>query len=374
MLCYRQQAGVRMAAISTGDDSSCEDWLSHSPYRQALWATYLFGFDALGFTNCQYSASGDGANRLCPLPPLPTNVGATYLTLPTGPVSVNSVPTYWRLTDQGTIYVFDGDSTACDGAFVFPSLIIGKEADPSPVHDGKPLTYTLRVTNTSMATLTAAITDILPSQVTSTGFLSWTASIFPRSTWVQQFAVTVQPGYTGALVNVAEVRSKEGASGSQASTTVCANACNVFLPIVMKPCCATEPLIEAEDCLENKAECCRTEGFWRKWCAAGFSGGCLIHNEISPGQPADSSKLTLDFEGTRACVVYRQDIWYGLLRVEIDDQVYHIDQKGPPENQVEVCYDVAGGGCHSLVLVGSKETGVVTVDAIKVFSVLRTCK
>ena len=364
LLCYRQQTGVRMVAMSTGDDGSCADWLSHPPYRQALWAAHMFGFD-FGFSNCLYSASGDGANRLCPLPSYPSDIGTVNLTLPTGPVSVSDVTTYWRLTDRGTIFVLDGDSSTCNGSFIFPSLSIEMEDDPSPVSAGEMLTYTLRVTNTSMVTLTAVITDYLPSQVSPSGVLTWTASIPRRSTWVQEQVVAIQPDYRGAMVNVAEVRSKEGASGSQTSVTVCVSDCVIFLPFVSQPCCIAGQTKEAEACLVNGMQCCSTEGFWEEWCTTGFSGGCLIHNELSPGQPADLSKLTLDFQGSRVCVVYRQDYWYGLLRVEIDDQVYRIDQSGPPKNEAEACYDV-GPGYHSLTLIGSEDMGVITVDAVRI--------
>jgi uncharacterized repeat protein (TIGR01451 family) len=235
LLCYRHQTGVSIATMSTGDNSSCSDWPNCPPFRQALWATYLFGFDAFGFTNPQYSAYGDSANRLCFLPSFPINVGTMYLTLPTGPVTTSGVPTYWRLTDKGTIYVFDGDNTTCDGTCIYPSLTVTKQADPSPVQDGSPLTYTLRITNTSMVTLTAIITDILPSEVIPTRVLTWTPTITaPGGTWVQQFVVNVQTGYTGPLVNVVEVTSQEGASGSRASATVCVNVCKIYLPIVLK--------------------------------------------------------------------------------------------------------------------------------------------
>ena len=85
---------------------------------------------------------------------------------------------------------------------------------------------------------------------------------------------------------------------------------------------------------------------------------------MSPGQPADLSKLTLDFQGPRVCIIYRQDGWYGLLRVEIDVQVYYIDQEGPPKKQAQACFDV-GAGYHKVALIGSSETGVVTVDAVR---------
>lgn len=238
--------------MNTGDDSSCTDWPDYPPFRQALWASYLFGFDAFGFTNPQYSASGNGANRLCPITSLPTHIGTRHLTLPSGPVTT-SVPTYWRLTNEGTIYVFDGVNTTCDGTFVRPSLDIAKQADPHSVQDGAPLTFTLRVTNTSMVTLTAMITDTLPGHIapgeTSDGTrippgdkITWTPLITaPSGVWAYTFVVSTEVGYTGTLVNRAEVTSQEGARGSRARSTVCVNGCRVYLPVIMLQYCLVRP-------------------------------------------------------------------------------------------------------------------------------------
>ncbi|MFQ5857204.1 MAG: cellulase family glycosylhydrolase [Anaerolineae bacterium] len=110
---YQAQTGVRIAAISTGDDGPT-GWTNSPTFRQALWAAYLFGFDAFGFTNAAYSASGDGADRLRALPPLATDPGTQFIGPPTGPSG--SPPTYSRLTDNGTILVW-GDSSSGGGTF-----------------------------------------------------------------------------------------------------------------------------------------------------------------------------------------------------------------------------------------------------------------
>ncbi len=116
LMSYRDQTGVQIASSSTGDDSNCDNLPNDPRYRQALWATYLFGFEAFNFTNPLYSASGTSANHLCPLPPLPSNVGAMYLGPPAGPVTATDVVTYSRRTDTGTIFVFRNGIT-CDGGF-----------------------------------------------------------------------------------------------------------------------------------------------------------------------------------------------------------------------------------------------------------------
>lgn len=103
---YQDLTDVKIATMSTGDDSDCGSWPEYLPFRMALWGSYLFGFDAFGFTNPKYSASGPGANHLCPLPPFPSNVGTMYLGPPTGPVTATNIVTYSRRTNAGTISVF----------------------------------------------------------------------------------------------------------------------------------------------------------------------------------------------------------------------------------------------------------------------------
>jgi uncharacterized repeat protein (TIGR01451 family) len=111
---------------------------------------------------------------------------------------------------------------------------VTKQADPSPVQDGAPLTYTIRVTNTDKVTLTATITDILPKHVTPTGVLNWTPTITgPGGIWEQQVVVTVETGYTGTLTNKILITTEEGPTGA-ASVTVCANYCIIYLPTIFK--------------------------------------------------------------------------------------------------------------------------------------------
>jgi uncharacterized repeat protein (TIGR01451 family) len=114
-----------------------------------------------------------------------------------------------------------------------PRLTVTKQASPSPVQDGEQLTYTLCVTNTGDVDLHATITDILPDHVTPTDIPPWTQTIAPGGVWTQQVVVTVTSGYTGALTNVVLVTTEECATG-KASVTVCANACETYLPIVLK--------------------------------------------------------------------------------------------------------------------------------------------
>lgn len=113
-------------------------------------------------------------------------------------------------------------------------LSVTKQADPNPVQDGAQLTYTLRVVNTSDVELHATITDALPAHVAPTGILTWTpVTITVGGTWTQTVVVTTEKDYTGSLVNVVQVTTEEGTTG-KASLTVCANACKIYLPVVLK--------------------------------------------------------------------------------------------------------------------------------------------
>jgi hypothetical protein len=157
------------------------------------------------------------------------------------------------------------------------------------------------------------------------------------------------------------------AIATEIAATQTAQAEPTATPTPMPPTAAliptcTERTIEAENCSE---EGCRLEGFWKSWATPGASNGVLINNEINPGEAADT-KLFLTFQGTGVIIVYRQDIWYGSLRVEIDDQVGSINQLGVVKDQAEVCFKVGDSGNHTLTLSGSKGEGVITVDAIRV--------
>jgi uncharacterized repeat protein (TIGR01451 family) len=113
-------------------------------------------------------------------------------------------------------------------------ISVYKEASPSPVQDGEPLTYTIRVTNTAGVNLTAAITDILPSHVEPNEVLNWwPIMIGPGDTWIQHFSVTAKEGYTGELRNTVQVTTEEGPMG-WARVTVCSNKCLYYLPLILK--------------------------------------------------------------------------------------------------------------------------------------------
>jgi hypothetical protein len=153
---------------------------------------------------------------------------------------------------------------------------------------------------------------------------------------------------------------------SQPTPDATATYVAIATEIAFAPAMATDMLvvtIEAENCGEEEG--CRLEGFWKPWATSGASNGMLINNEASAGQGADL-KLLLTFQGTGVVIVYRQDTWYGTLRVEIDDQVGSINQLGVVKDQAEVCFKVGDSGNHTLTLSGSKGEGVITVDAIRV--------
>jgi len=100
-------------------------------------------------------------------------------------------------------------------------LSVTKEAEPGVVQPGERLTYTIRVTNTGQLTLTAAITDYLPTEVTTSDTTSWSSvSIDPGNTWSGVIVVTVNYNVSGEIVNVVRVTSDEGATGVYTETAV----------------------------------------------------------------------------------------------------------------------------------------------------------
>ena len=113
-----------------------------------------------------------------------------------------------------------------------PALTVHKQALPDPVQPGKPLTYTIRVANVGGMDLHATVTDTLPAHVTPTGVLAWTPTITaPGGTWEHTFVVTVEIGYTGALVNQVEVTTEEGATGVGVAIS---NGSKVYLPMTLR--------------------------------------------------------------------------------------------------------------------------------------------
>jgi uncharacterized repeat protein (TIGR01451 family) len=114
-----------------------------------------------------------------------------------------------------------------------PALRLIKSALPEQVRAGEPLTYTLRLTNTGFTTLTAAITDILPGQVTPAEARTWRVTLpAPNGIWSQQVVVTVAEGYAGPLTNVLHVSSREGASGVYTHSLTAAYV--YYLPLIFK--------------------------------------------------------------------------------------------------------------------------------------------
>jgi len=109
---YRDQTGVKIAAIATGADGPL-GWANAPTYRQSLWAAYLFAWDAFGFTNVAYSSSGVASNRLRALPRVATQIGTTHTGVPT----MTGAGSFERTTDIGTIKVW-GAVGSGGGTFV----------------------------------------------------------------------------------------------------------------------------------------------------------------------------------------------------------------------------------------------------------------
>jgi uncharacterized repeat protein (TIGR01451 family) len=143
-------------------------------------------------------------------------------------------------------YDIDGQPRLIDGTvsmgadeYVGASLTVIKTADLQQVESGSPITYTIYVTNTGDLTLTATITDFLPSQVTPNGTSVWTATIpAPDGVWIGKINVTINAGYTGSLTNVVHVSTGQGASGQYTHTLSPPGsnspANTIYLPIILR--------------------------------------------------------------------------------------------------------------------------------------------
>jgi len=98
------------------------------------------------------------------------------------------------------------------GADEFPAALqISKDVDCDLVKAGTHLTFTLHVTNTGCISLTAIVTDFLPSHVSPTGLITWVPVVTaPDGVWTQTVSVTVQADYSGPLTNTLLVSAAEG--------------------------------------------------------------------------------------------------------------------------------------------------------------------
>jgi uncharacterized repeat protein (TIGR01451 family) len=118
--------------------------------------------------------------------------------------------------------------------YYHPALDVAKQAHPDQVQAGASLTYTIRVTNTGNVTLTATITDVLPTHVTPDDVRTWPALIpAPGGVWVQQIVVTAEMGYSGTLTNVVWVTTGQGATGVYVETST-AVGYRIYLPVILK--------------------------------------------------------------------------------------------------------------------------------------------
>ena len=122
------------------------------------------------------------------------------------------------------------------------AVTVSKRAAPNPVQPGAQLTYTIRVTNTGVVPLTAAITDTLPLYITPGetsggtliqpgGTVAWTpVHIAPDGVWTETVVVTAEMGFVGTLTNTVKVTSEEGATAIATETSLVGNY--IYLPLV----------------------------------------------------------------------------------------------------------------------------------------------
>lgn len=176
-----------------------------------------------------------------------------------------------------------------------------------------------------------------------------------------------------ASVALPDSDRKAAASSSPPLTLSLSSEANPFATIAR---CTPTKIVEAENC--DQEPDCTKEGAWKPWQHPVFSNGWLLTNEHETklGTPVPVT-FTLSFTGTAFSIVYRQDTWYGMLGVGIDGQdEYYVNQQGAVENQAEACFEVDKGR-HSITLTGglptSVVTGVITLDAIKIFDGEECC-
>jgi uncharacterized repeat protein (TIGR01451 family) len=119
------------------------------------------------------------------------------------------------------------------GADEFPDLLsVTKKASTKPARPGEQLVYVIHITNFDSIAYTAAITDVLPENVTPTGLITWTSEVLsPDSPWERQVSVVVDVGYTGTLTNTVIVTTDEGETGAAVLIT---EIHITHLPIVLR--------------------------------------------------------------------------------------------------------------------------------------------
>jgi len=204
------------------------------------------------------------------------------------------------------------------------ALSVTKQASPAPVQDGAPLTYTIRITNTGDVTLTATVTDTLPTHVTPTGVFTWTPAITASGgIWVQQVIVTVETGFTGTLTNKVQVTTEEGVMG-MASVTVCVNHCLAYLPLTLKN--HALPWITIISASEDQV--------WGQvgpssFCNTNYKVALYAKMDIWYVQPYDDSRR--DVRINPDCSWHSSThLWYQLAAHLVPASYYHPPRIGPP--------------------------------------------
>ena len=107
-----------------------------------------------------------GMSALVWSPPVPILPGAAWSTQFTATANWGYSGTLVNRVEATSMEGTRGETEVASRAVVTPAVAVSKRAYPSVVQSGELLTYTVWVTNTGGGPLTAAITDVLPAQVT----------------------------------------------------------------------------------------------------------------------------------------------------------------------------------------------------------------
>jgi len=183
--------------------------------------------------------------------PGPTSTASLRTKLMLSGVSQDDVE-FWMVhrTDHfgdAFLYRSQDHGTTWDPIPILPQITVTQQTLPVTAKSGRPLTYTLRVTNTGTVLLHTTITATLPTPLL-TGTLLLDSAFLPRRTltwtpvitapygvWTQTLPLQVAADYTGPLTTSVHVSSLEGATSSDTKILI-VYPHHMYLPLIVREC------------------------------------------------------------------------------------------------------------------------------------------